>query len=191
MIEKYARGIVHMRKRNWALMMTAIIIFIAAGCSIPRDSADVGKEIEEYGFVFTIPQGVKANEMDGDIYDLDFGITGKMEAVISIYPPAASEEMISEGMNIEVLEDMFADLFNQGFENIENETIEMRIVDGHQAGYIGLNCTLSDVPVYWQIYMLHFDESIFTFTIQIYTDRVTEDTVNVIDDFITEIRFAG
>lgn len=177
-------------KRKCAFALVAVLIFMLAGCSAPQ-SADVGKEIEQFGFVFTIPQGVTGNEIDDGIYDIDFGVTGKREAFIGINPP---EDMTGKGDGGDLLQLVLDDMHKSVsgyFDNISNEVVEIRTLDGNPAGYIGLDCTISDLPIHWQIYMVVLDNTLYSFTMQVYTDRVTRDTLAAINQFVEDIQVVG
>ena len=177
-------------KRICAFAMATVIILMLAACSAPQ-SPDVGKEIEQFGFVFTIPQGVTGNELDDGIYDIDFGVTGKREAFIGINPP---EDMTGKGSGEDLLQLLLEDMqtsTSNYFDNISNDVAEIRTLDGNPAAYIGLDCTISDLPIHWQIYMGVLDNTLYSFTIQIYTDRVTRDTLAAINQFVEDIQVVG
>ncbi|MDL2324120.1 hypothetical protein LJC61_03070 [Ruminococcaceae bacterium OttesenSCG-928-A16] len=177
-----------MMKKICAFVMAVVAIFSLVACSAPQ-SADIGKEMEQFGFVFTIPQGVTGNQLDDGIYDIDFGVTGKREAFIGINPPEDITE-IGEGEE-ELLQLLLQDMqqvTTNYFENISNEVVETRSLDGNPAGYIGMDCTISNVPVYWQMYMVILDNTLYSFTIQIYTNKVQPNTLETIDTFVEEIQ---
>ncbi|MGI6152714.1 MAG: hypothetical protein ACOYJB_02605 [Christensenellaceae bacterium] len=191
-------------RKIFAFALAAFVILMLAGCAAPQQSeeasesrpsgqsADAGREIEQFGFVFTIPQGVTSNGIDDGIYDIDFGEIGQREAFIGINPP---EDLTGKGNDETDLLQLCMEDMRQGtqgyFENITNDVMEIRELDGNPAGYIGMDCTIHGVPVYWQIYMAILDDTLYSFTIQVYTDAITEDTMAAIEQFITEMQIAG
>lgn len=191
-------------KRIYLFLIAAFMAFMLTGCSAfgqpvgqaekqpVEQSVDVGKEIEQFGFVFTIPQSVTSNGMDDGIYDIDFGVAGQREAFIGINPP---EDMTGKGDDDENLlqlqmEDMQRATLDY-FDDIHNEVMEIRKVDGNPVGYMSLDCTIYDLPIQWQMYMMILDDMLYSFTIQIYADVITEDTLATIDRFVMEIQLVG
>lgn len=191
-------------KRTVAFVIAAFILFTLAGCAAPQQpaapssaspaapSADVGKEMEQFGFVFTIPQGVTSNGLDDGIYDIDFGAVGQREAFIGINPP---EDLTGKGSDEEDLLQLYLDGMRQAvsdyFDDIRNDIMETRELDGNPAGHIGLDCTINGVPVHWQIYMVVLGGTLHSFTIQIYSNAITDGTLATINRFVSEIQLVS
>jgi|GEM_PF-5135881 len=181
-----------MRKRLCITLLVGLITLAVAGCFAPKESPDVGKEIEQFGFIFTLPEGVTEHGMDGEFYDMDFGIPGfGRHAYISISPPESAAKT-----GVETDEDVLAwlgemsALFAAYYDVAEERVLELRIIGGHSAGYLELDCIMDDLPSKYFMYMILLDDKLFSFTGQIFTNNATEETGAVIDDFIAAIKLA-
>ena len=187
-------------KKSCVIVIALIIVFGLTGCAIPQipgmeaveetketqESPDVGKEIEQFGFVFKVPPGITKNTIDRMFYDMDFGDVGKREAFISLVEP----EDVGSKTASEMSEQMYA-MATEKFADLENVVRETRTFGGQQAEYIGLDCNLSGLATNWQMYMIVSNGKLYSVTIHIFKDSVTEDTLKAIDEFVNGIRFVG
>ncbi|MGI6153798.1 MAG: hypothetical protein ACOYJB_08215 [Christensenellaceae bacterium] len=158
------------------------------------NSAVAGETVEKFGYRITIPAEATSHGMGEGTYDINFGEDADIEGFLCFTEPEAAPgmtaDMIDSGDFMEYL-DSYIESTTALLPNKENEMSEVRQVSGQEAYYYYTETDIMGISASYELYIMIGDEAVYGFFSMKFTDDITSQTSQAMDDVIANLEFIG